>query len=205
MKGIVLKDLLSLKGFGKTTIIVIAAFAVFSITTGNSSLISSMLLVFCGMLPMTATALDEQSRWNVYAQCMPISRKQIVSAKYLMVLIISLAAFLIAMLIAALSMIRGPVNWTEVLLVNGGVICVLLLMCAFTLPMMYKLGVEKARLAIMLVYILCLIPLFIILGNEDMVQALNTWWVPALIPLVVAAVFVASYFISVKIYRAKEF
>lgn len=205
MKGIVIKDLLSLKGFGKTAVIILVAYAIFSIATGSASMMSAMVLVFSAMLPMTATALDEQSKWNVYAQCMPLSRKQIVKAKYLMVLIVSTAALVISLLVTALGLLHGPVNWGEAFLVNGGVFCMLLVMCAITLPLMYKLGVEKARLAIMLVYLLCIAPFFIILNNAEAMQLFTAWWAMLLVPLVAMAVFLASYFISVRIYRNKEF
>lgn len=204
MKGLLIKDFINLKGFGRISLLVIAGYAIFAMATGSIAFISTLLLVFCAMLPMTSTALDETAKWNAYVQCVPVTRGQVVLAKYLMMLITGLLALLFSLLVSLLTSLRFPIDWGEVLASNLMSICMVMLINAISLPAIYRFGVEKARIVIMVAFMLCLM-LFMVTMGEDGI-AIGTSSLPWLaLPLVTLAALVGSYFLSRKIYSAKEF
>lgn len=204
MKGLLIKDLLGLKGFGRISILLIAAYGVIAFATGNVGMLSSILLVFCAMLPMTATALDEQSKWNAYAQCMPVDRRQIVLSKYILAVIVAIGALVLSLLITLLTTLRAPVDWPSTLLTNGAILCMLMIMNAVIQPAIYKFGVEKARLLIILVFAITVMPLIYFMGDMTRLESILQIVIYAL-PVLAIALFIGSYFLSAKIYLQKEF
>ena len=204
MKGLLLKDFLNLKGFARSAIAMAALYAIISVVSANVSFLTSLVMVYCAILPMTSASLDEVSKWNAYVQCMPVTRKQVVQSKYTMVLLIGLAATVLSMLMALLTSFRAPVDWADTLLSNGMIFCLVVAVNALTLPAMYHFGVEKARIYIMVFFMLCMLPFILIMNSGGTIPSLDNFPL-FIIPLVVVALFGASYFLSVKIYTAKEF
>ena len=52
--------------------------------------------LLCGMIPVTLLAYDERSHWDQYALTLPVSRKEIVTGKYL----IGIAAIVISRILS---------------------------------------------------------------------------------------------------------
>lgn len=204
MKGLLIKDFLNLKGFARSATAIVALYAIISIVSATVSIVTSLVMVFCAVLPMTSASLDEVSKWNACVQCMPVTRKQVVRSKYIMVLLIGLLATGLTMVMTLLTSFRAPVDWADILLVNSLIFCVVVAVNALTLPAMYRFGVEKARIYIMVFFMLCMLPFILIMNNGGTLPSLDNFPL-FIIPLAVAALFGASYFASVKIYTAKEF
>ena len=77
MKGLLLKDILTLY---KQTKIILLLMVVFACIPG---LPTSAFAVFYGaMMPITALAYDERSKWDELAAMMPYTAKAIVGSKY---------------------------------------------------------------------------------------------------------------------------
>lgn len=204
MKGLLIKDFLNLKGFARSAIAIVAIYAVISIVSANVSFLTSLVMVYCAVLPMTSVSLDEVSKWNAYVQCMPVTRKQSVQSKYIMVLLIGLMATGLSLIMALLTSFRAPLDWAGTLLSNGLIFCLVVGVNALTLPAMYHFGVEKARIFIMVFFMLCMLPFILIMNNGGSIPSLDNFPL-FVIPLAVVLLFGASYFVSVKIYTAKEF
>lgn len=203
MKGLLLKDIYNMKSFGVTTLAIVALYAVISLISGNVSMLTSLLLVFCAMLPMSSTSIDEQAKWGAYAQCMPISRKMIVDAKYLFILLILVAAAALAFAVTAISSLWAPIVWGEVLLSNAIILCMVLIANTVTVPVTYKVGAEKARLITIVVFLLLMLPVLLLMGNVESFNGLPSS-ILVLVPIVAVVLFTLSYFISVRIYQEKE-
>lgn len=204
MKGLLLKDFLNLKGFGRILLVIVVLYAAVAVISGDISFITSLLMVFCAMLPMTSIALDDQANWGAYAQCLPVSRRQVVLSKYLMVLITVLAAFAFSLVMALLASIRGTVDWGGLLASFLSMACAIVLMAGVSMPAIYKFGVEKARLIIMIVFMLGIMPFIMTSGGVGLLDSIPDF-VYAILPVVVCAVYAGSYFLSLRIYSQKEF
>lgn len=142
MKGLLIKDLYTLTKQFKVFLVLIV---VFSLIPGYS--MSAFALCYSAMLPITALAYDERSKWDKLAAMLPYSIKNIVLSKY----VLGYICVAIAATISAVGKI-GYSLFTHAV-INGDVVadllptlCVALILQAFNLPFMFKLGVEKGRL-----------------------------------------------------------
>lgn len=204
MIGLILKDLLNLKKQAKIYLILVIFYFVFGITNKNPSMFSTMMTLVAVMIPITAMSYDERSKWDRYALTMPISRETIVGSRYLMGLIFLLTAFSLSILA---NMVFSKMYITEDVLTSSlATLSIGITIMSFIFPIMFKFGVEKGRILIMLVFFapIALIPLLSKLGitmpNEETIKSFIY-----LSPLIATLIFTASIYISWSIYKKKEF
>lgn len=204
MKGLLLKDIIGMKVYARMGGLFALMAVAMTLISGGTMMISSVLLVLCAMIPMTATALDEQAKWNAYAQCMPVTRNQLVLSKYLLSVLMTAVAMVLYMLLTLLGSIQSPVVWSDVIAVNLLISSLLLAMNALTLPVLYRFGVEKTRIIIMLVYMGAMF-IFITFLNADMQLEVSFESFPLwILPIIAIVLTVISYFISCAVYEKKE-
>ena len=116
---------------------------------------STFAVVYASMLPYTALAYDERSRWDQMAAMMPYSARDVVLSKYLFgwiaVAVSAAATFVLQTILSViwLSDVEGPS--IPVILLS---VCVAVCILDITLPMMFRFGVEKGRLAMFLIIFL---------------------------------------------------
>ena len=201
MKGLLLKDILTLY---KQTKIILLLMVVFACIPG---LPTSAFAVFYGaMMPITALAYDERSKWDELAAMMPYTAKAIVGSKYVLGLTLVLPVLVLSML-SRLFVHSTPIVSEETmsLLITA---CLSLILMAIDLPFMFHFGVEKGRL----IYIL-LTCVFVVAGVNyagklaDAVNGIETAMVTTVPLLLLAAAVIAlllSYVISVRVYRARR-
>jgi len=211
MKGLILKDLINLKKSMKTLGIMLIAFAVLYIPMGNESFLSGMVVLMFAMMVITTMSYDDMAKWDTYALTMPISRKEVVLSKYLLLLMLDLTGVVLALVLAFVgSFFTGTAITVETLMSIFIVLMIAVIFGSVLIPMIYKFGTEKARLMI----ILCAaVPTAVVLGlaqlnipfpaidNEETVFGI----IMIAMALISLVIFFASYFISVKIYQKKEF
>lgn len=204
MKGLLIKDILNLKGFGKTFLLMIALYFIIALVSGSAAYVTSLLMVFSAMLPMTSMSLDDTAKWSAYAQCMPVSRRQVVLVKYIMVILTAAVAVFFSILASMIVGLRTTLDWQEILVSNGVILSMVMIANAFMLPVMYKFGVEKARLIIIIIFMLCFGVVLLTIGSGEITGPLPR--VPfVLAPVFAVVLFAGSYFCSQKIYAMKEF
>lgn len=202
MKGLILKDFINLKAQGKVVFMIFAIYIVLGIAGGNREMFSFVITLLMVMLPVTALAYDERSKWDKYALTMPISRQDLVLSKYLLGLILASSAFSLNLI---LQMLAGAEDFGDVLPFSLGLFGAGLLILAILLPLNFKFGVEKSRLLIMMVFflpaaaIMILVKAGVVLSIPDNLDALAVY---AGIGVVLA--FLASMAISVRIMNRKE-
>ena len=90
MKGLLLKDWYTLTRQLK---FILAMLVFFSILPGYSTV--SFALVYAAMLPITALAYDERSKWDELAAMMPYSVRELVLSKYILGLLCFIAMIVI--------------------------------------------------------------------------------------------------------------
>ena len=117
---------------------------------------STFAVVYASMLPYTALAYDERSRWDQMAAMMPYSARDVVLSKYLFgwiaVAVSAAATFVLQTILSViwLSDVEGPS--IPVILLS---VCVAVCILDITLPLMFRFGVEKGRLVMFLIMFLC--------------------------------------------------
>ena len=144
MKGLLKKDLFVLK---KQTWL----FIVFLVAFSFNPAMLPFVVIYASMFPYTAMAYDERCKWCDLADMMPYSPQDIVLSKYVLGWLLTVAMALGAVL---LQFIRGAFTG-ESLQWEFVIISLFLGMLSMdvTQPLMFRFGVEKARLVIMLLVI----------------------------------------------------
>lgn len=141
MKGIIIKDIINLRSQYKAYIIILALWFAMGIIGGDNTFFGGIMIMFVVMLPISTMSYDEKNNWNKFALAMPVSRRDIVLAKYLF-----MGCCLV--IIAAISFIGNFIISRDVsdsLLFTFYAFPAGLLINAVLLPMMYKFGVEKGK------------------------------------------------------------
>ncbi|MEY8366714.1 ABC-2 transporter permease [Anaerovoracaceae bacterium 41-7] len=199
LRGLLIKDSMVLFRQLKLFFILMIGFAIIQNEATNG-----FALMYMTMLPITALAFDEQSRWGTYAQMMPYKIRDIVISKYLIGMIGAALVAVIEIVSSAVFMLVREGNLellTEKLLVLLLVFCCSLVLMSINLPIIFKMGAERGRI----LYIL--ITVFLAFG---VVKSLDTklWSFEPKIYLVAGAVItiaalVISVFLSTRFYEKK--
>lgn len=144
MKGLLLKDWYTLIKQAKIFMVLILMFA---ILPGQFSA-ATFAVVYASMLPISALAYDERAKWDNLAAMMPYSIRDIVVSKYLLGYI---AIAVAALLSAAAKFIADRIAHTpvepEVYYSILLTVCLASVILALNLPVMFKQGVERGRIA----------------------------------------------------------
>ena len=209
MKALIYKDFLTLWKNLKNYLLMCVIFQVASIAGEDFAFMRFYPLILVSSLPHTLLAYDERSGWEKYALALPVSRRKLVSSKYLMGLMLQGVMLLLAAVTLRICYwMEGYFDaweyWFEliVLLVLGDAV-----MCA-ALPMTFRMGTEKGRLVNMLSYGILggLLVIGVLLGSELGLNEVTLGkWVLVPILAIPAVMLPASWLLSIRFYEKREF
>ena len=146
MRGLLLKDWYMACKYCWAFVVIILVFAVAAVFGGGGILIFYPVFM-AGVLPVTLLSYDERSHWELYSATMPVSRRQVVTEKYvLFFIVLAVGMVVIAAAQLARMVLSGLYDWQSfgwlmILCPPVGVLCTGVL-----LPVIYRFGVEKGRL-----------------------------------------------------------
>ena len=151
MKGLLIKDFIVIAKQLRLFVIVIPIMAIAGGTTA-----APMAVLFGSMLPMTAMAYDERSRWDELAQMMPYSRLSLVLSKYLLgyICMLTAAAMAFVSMMVMEAMGKGSMQGQAEIMFFS--ICCGLIYIAINTPILIRLGSEKGRFVFIAAMILVL-------------------------------------------------
>ena len=208
MIGLVYKDLMVMKKTLALYMVIFAVYGYMSIAYDQGGLLFAMVLILSSMVPVSSLAYDERSKWDRIANTTPLSRKEIVVAKYLFAMALTSVSVVVCFIIYLFDK-RIP-------LTENLIMCYILAMAgmfyqALLLPVNIKFGAEKGR-NIMLAIMFVPIVLVMMISKSGIVNitsieafiANNEHLLPYIITVVVLIVYVASVTLSVKIYENKD-
>ena len=151
MKGLILKDFYMLIGYCRAFIFMFIVFPLLYIFSPTNTFLLLYPVMLTTMLPITLLAYDERFKWNIYAESMPYTRKDIVNAKYLILLLFSIFSILLnggVLIIQAV--ITNTFHFQESCILLGIFILFSITPISIIFPFMFYLGVEKGRIAYMI-------------------------------------------------------
>lgn len=199
MKSLLLKDCYVITKQLKIFLVIIPVIA---LTTGGSMYALAILLG--AVLPMTAIAYDERSKWEQLAAMMPYSKFQLIFSKYLLGYICMLGAALLAFVGQIIGKRIGIMqtedsNYILFIAVIGGLIFI-----AINTPILFKFGSEKGRFVF-------IIAMAIIGASGPILQKVNSRIIldisrksPILLFTAAIAINVISVIISINIKKSKS-
>lgn len=211
MKGLILKDLLNLKGNIKFILLFIIMFGFMSsLGDGNVNNFIGVIIVLCTTMIVSTFSYDDLNKWDNYVLTMPISRNDIVLSKYLTMLIFSFIGVLVSLIVSVtIGYFKNTLILNETLLINALILSISVCFGSLILPLIYKFGTERARLLMILCFLVPTLALLVFKSILENISSpisieiiLNT--LVYSLPFVAILLFVISYFISSKIYSKKE-
>ncbi|WP_131026780.1 ABC-2 transporter permease [Clostridioides difficile] len=211
MKGLILKDLLNLKGNIKFILLFIIMFGFMSsLGDGNVNNFIGVIIVLCTTMIVSTFSYDDLNKWDSYVLTMPINRNDIVLSKYLTMLIFSFIGVLVSLIVSVtIGYFKNTLILNETLLINALILSISVCFGSLILPLIYKFGTERARLLMILCFLVPTLALLVFKSILENISSpisieiiLNT--LVYSLPFVAILLFVISYFISSTIYSKKE-
>lgn len=203
MKGLLRKDLHMLWSYYRLFLLMIPLFLAASYFQRDNFFFVIYPSVLVGILPVSIISYEERSKWNYYCQTLPIPRWQVVVEKYLL-------GGIGALIVTGLSMVvqffifreSTPFDVQGYLASIAFLIGFGFLSPALLLPVIFRLGTEKGRLAYyLLIGFAC--------ASGGLLASISSdWKLPRLSSLTLAAVslvlFIGSCILSIHIYNKRE-
>ena len=216
MTGLILKDLFVMRKVLRSYLLLIVIYAILAyLDFFDYSFIITFIQIILAVLPISAFAYDEQSKWDRYAMSLPLGRSKVVGARYLFVLALTLFTVAMGLAGTALLYLAHQVDPLEMFVTLMISTTFGLLMPTILLPLSYKLGAERARPYL---YAIVFIPViaFVLLVKAEIIDfsALNRLnglsptalaGGAALLPLAGLAGLAVSYLISCRVAAGKEY
>lgn len=207
MKGLLLKDWYMMKKHCRFYLVIVAVFIVVSLFCDDNMFFLFYPCLFCGTIPVNLFAYDEKSRWIQYSGSLPYTKTQIVSAKYLIGLFAQLAMLVVTGLVQGIKMsLRGGFVCNDLIVLMLLLLIMATLTSSIALPFLFKLGVEKGRIAylVMIGFISAanVWATSLFRGHLQAKIRLNT--LLTVLSLVGIGVYLLSWYLSIVFYKKRE-
>lgn len=208
MKGLFVKDLLVLRRYIRTMAVFVLVYILVFTLIDSADVISGMVPLVLAMMSMAAFSYDELAKWDRFALTMPVSRRQVVGARYLVSLCFTLLGSAVTLVFSlGLGYLRKTGDPAEQLLTAYVVFAAALGFLSLVLPLLYRFGPERGRLFMIAAFLL---PTLLLLLFRDSLAALfssQEVLEQALLVSLPAALLLLglSFLVSCRVYQAKEF
>lgn len=201
IKALLYKDFNALKRYARI-MLVVAVVCSFLFREEGSSLI---VMIYSASLMLTTMAIDEREHFLRRAISDSGRNKAIVGEKYILLFILVMTAAIISI---ALEIVLSVVYKREILWENlSFLILAGIALTSFsggtTIPLTLKYGAEKARIILLLCY---MVPAMLTMW---LLPSINITLMPIIIALILVAfsliIYLTSFFVSLKILEKKDF
>lgn len=207
MKGLLIKDFLSIRRYTRYLLVLTLIFTVLTGYTGNLGFLAGFGPMCAMVFSLSVFSYDEYHHWYAFALSFPVNRRDLVRSRYLFNLIVLIATTGISSLIAVLLNAALQIApWDEICGMTGGSLFSALCLLAFTCPAIYRFGVEKGRYMIAIAALLYMLVLVTVLSVAALPEP-----GPQALGFVFAGIFIlalllccVSYRLSVRILSQKD-
>ena len=216
MKGLLIKDILNMKNYMKQLILLLVFFMAYGVFLKNGTFVGSMITLMLSMQVITTMSYDEYAKWDKYALTMNINRKDIIISKYIFFTISIIIGIVVGITtsIAINQIAKLDTGMNEIIVTSIVVPCVFAILFSIIIPVVFKTGVEKGRIVMMLILFIPAILVGAIvkisekanitMPSPSNLEILMKFGALGLVLLTILAIFI-SYKISLSTYNKKEF
>lgn len=207
MKGLIVKDLMVAGRQIRTALVIVLFYAV--LFWRNAAVLVGLMSLMCMMTVVSSFSYDEASRFLSYAAALPVARRTIVRAKYALGFgLLALGAGGSALLTMLVGVLAGGLASLEALGAAAGCTLAMGFMLCLTLPLMFRLPVERARVFMTLAMIVPTLLIVTLMQVADVPLAAleRAPWPPLLagMALLLAVCAAASYRIAVRLVQHRD-
>lgn len=210
MLGLIKKDFLMIKANLKATAII---YIIFLIMIFQGTLDSVFIIPLIGIMLFISTfSYDDFNNWNAFAVALPNGRKNVVKAKYIASLILTVVLSIISIASSTLISYTRNNNIDIFEIISGlmGTLLSCIIIISLLYPIIFKFGSTNGRIILFVVVfafagIIGIVSNYIDMSNfVNLINMLDKYWYIG-IPLIAVIFLGISYLISNKIYKNKEF
>ena len=210
MLGLIKKDFLLIKANSKQMVII---FIVYLMLAFQGKFDATFIVPLIGIMLFISTfSYDDFNNWNSYAVTLPNGRKNIVRAKYVASIILTVILGVVALAIGVgISYTKtNSINLDEIMSSLMGTMLSSVIIITLLYPIMFKFGATNGRIILFAVVfgvvgIGAFIAQFVDTTSIiNMINGLDNYSL-ILIPIISIILLGISYLISNKIYQNKEF
>lgn len=219
MRGLVIKDLMFFRTSWKNLLITFIGTFLLSIALGNYTLAVVVVPIYIMSSGINTFQTDEFYNTMTYTLSYPLSRKQIVLAKYLFTLLMMVISIIVGIFIYLLILfiINPGYNGLNENMIYSLLIleCASLIVDSIFYPVIYKFGCEKSRLVLMSIIMLLLGIGSVISVSVNVFELFKIDWESIInyiqtngvyiLSILTVVMFTLSYFLSYKFYKKKDF
>ncbi len=219
IKGLIVKDFQTIKSYKSTVLYMIVIFVVCGFLNNEVINFLPIFMPLCfGMLGISSFSYDNLAKADKYLLTFPINKKDIVKARYIYILLVTLLGTLLGFV---LTLIVQEIKTSNILnkeflgntlaIIIGGLLSIMFLQ-AFQIPVMYKFGAEKGRIIQMIMVVVLMIGISLIvtalmkffnISLDSFIIMLKDYLI-AILGISVIILYILSFVISCKIYDKKE-
>ena len=217
IKGLIVKDILQLKSYWKSLVLIAVIFILSAIPQdeGQGSIavmLPIMMALGFGMFSIASFNYDEASKADRYILTMPVNRKNIVLAKYILTFSATVIGTVVGIIISLGILTFIQTAWFDMseLIVGaiGGMFGIGLIQ-SIQIPCIYKMGAEKGRIFAILVAMVAGIfagslAFITVDSGTEFSTTLDLAVVGAILGVAIIIIYFISYLISCRIFEKKE-
>lgn len=207
MKGLILKDWYMMKKYCRSYILIAAVFIGISLFSNDNLFFVFYPCLLCGMIPVNLLGYDERSRWIQYSGTMPYTKTQIVSAKYLIGLLAQVIMLIVTGIAQGIKMtVAGNFVFGEFVVLMLLMLIMAILTSSISLPFIFKLGVEKGRIAyyIMIGFVCGASVVASSFFKGQLVAEVEPIAILAFLVIVGIGIYALSWYLSIVFYKKRE-
>lgn len=216
MRGLLEKDFRLLKGQKNFFLLILVITVLLSLNSEDNFAVTYLTFI-AGFLTISSFGYDDNGNCMPFLMTLPVSRKLYVKSKYVLGFLLTFIGWMAGMVISMVTAFLHKAPPTaEAVLFQLAWVFLWMILLAFVLPMLFKFGAEKGRmatLAMMLVFMAIVFALSKLAEGmgvdvDACLDALASQQIVVLVAgmAVVALVMVLiSYLISAKIVQNKEY
>lgn len=210
MLGLIKKDFLLIKANSKQMVII---FIVYLMLAFQGTFDVTFIIPLIGIMLFISTfSYDDFNNWNSYAVTLPNGRKNVVRAKYIASIILTIILAIVSLTIGiGISYTKtNSINLDEIISSLMGTMLSNVIIISLLYPIVFKFGATNGRIILFAVVfgiagIGALIAQFVDMTSIiNMINRLDSYSLIA-IPIISVILIGISYLISNKIYQNKEF
>ena len=176
MKSLILKDLYNIGHNVKSMLFILVVFAVALIPTSGVAGYIFVCAILCSMMIVTTFSFDDNSKWARYAMIMPVSKKDLVAGKFIVLAIFCLVGSLFGLVVGSIagltikSISFDLARIGELLFLALTAWIVSIIYGSMSIPLVFKFGAEKGRVLLLVSF---LIPAAICFGIYQLLVILG--------------------------------
>lgn len=210
MKGLLYKDFINLQRNAKLMLLPLLIFAVAFLPSASAGLYPMTISILASRFVISTFSFDEQSQWTKYALTTPVSRKEYVAEKFVLLLFFSITGALFGLAVAMVGNLCFHISilFDSLLFFTIFGMFLSIIFGCVTVMLIFRFGTENARA---LSFLFFLIPFGLCFALHEILRTLQFqlpftqgWMLFIGSTLVVIGLSYLIYRISISIFSKKE-